>query len=462
MDTKNSYALGTWERVERTIDRYLAEWAQMRSDVCEARILRGTQSEELFDLRMSCLQKRMQELGSLVNVFVEADTGVVQKAVQAGSSLAPIAICVDEEALRAPYPPPKTKDKKAKVAAIREKLADVEALYKTGKYKEGMALAHKLDIEAERVGYRPVQAEVLYQLGRLLEKIGEYEEAETTLNEALNAAGESRDAMLAAKVMVLLVWVTGYHQERHEVGLSLGRDASAMLNVSGGDEPIRARLLDNMGILFWREGSFDKALEYHLKSVTILKKALGPEHPFVSSPLNNLGGVFSSQGNYEKALEYYRYSLAIKEKTLGPEHPEVALPLHNVGSAFLQQGKLGKALECYRRALANWEKTLGSEHPLIAHPLSEIGSILVEQCQAKRALEFLERAMRICQNETCDPEPHGRILFALVRALVATGGDKQRAIKLAKQAQELFGKTPKAFKKELEEVSDWLEKHGKR
>ena len=43
---------------------------------------------------------------------------------------------------------------------------------------------------------------------------------------------------------------------------------------------------------------------------------------------------------------------------------------------------------------------------------------------------------------------------------MATGGDKERAIKLAKQAREIFGKTPKAFKKELEEVNTWLQKHG--
>ena len=65
LGTKKNYALDTWERVERTIDRYLMDWKLMRSDVCEAKLIRGTQSEELFDLRMSCLQKRIEELGAL-------------------------------------------------------------------------------------------------------------------------------------------------------------------------------------------------------------------------------------------------------------------------------------------------------------------------------------------------------------------------------------------------------------
>ena len=46
LGTEKSFALGTWERVEKTIDQYLAKWTRMRSDVCEARLIRGTQSEE--------------------------------------------------------------------------------------------------------------------------------------------------------------------------------------------------------------------------------------------------------------------------------------------------------------------------------------------------------------------------------------------------------------------------------
>lgn len=42
---------------------------------------------------------------------------------------------------------------------------------------------------------------------------------------------------------------------------------------------------------------------------------------------------------------------------------------------------------------------------------------------------------------------------------MATGGDIRRAIKLTKQAREVFEKSPKASEKELEEVGAWLKKH---
>ena len=67
--------------------------------------------------------------------------------------------------------------------------------------------------------------------------------------------------------------------------------------------------------------------------------------------------------------------------------------------------------------------------------------------------------MRICDKKACAPAPHGRGLFALARALVATDGDNERAIRLATEARGVFGKAP-YLNKELEEVNAWLKERG--
>ena len=76
--------------------------------------------------------------------------------------------------LRSRILPPKDKKTKIKVAAIREKISEVEALEKTGKYREGLALAKNLEKLADAVGYKPVQAELFYWKGELYERVGQY------------------------------------------------------------------------------------------------------------------------------------------------------------------------------------------------------------------------------------------------------------------------------------------------
>ena len=385
LDTDKSFALGTWERVEKTIDGYLAKWTQMRSEVCESRLVHATQSEELFDLRMSCLHKRMGELRALVKVFNRADAGVVERAVQASSSLTSIAVCADEEALRAPYPPPSTAQAKAKVIAIREQLGVVEALEKTGKYQEGLALTRKLAQQAEQIAYQPVRAEVLWQLGNLLDSVGEYKQAETALHDAARAAGVCGYGLLGAKAMVMLVYVVGYSQEQYKDGLLLGQAAEVMVGIARANDLLLSRLCNNLGLVYWKKLKYDKALEYYRKSLAIREKELGPDHPVVAHPLNNMGIIYWNKGEYDKALQYYRKSLAIMERVLGPEHPHVAHPLNNIGIALTSQGKYKQAAKSLSNALDIWQKALGFNHPLVAQSQNNIGIVYLRQGQYAQA-----------------------------------------------------------------------------
>lgn len=501
--TGKSYASGTWKRLQAIIDDYLAEWTRMRSDVCEARLVRSTQSEELFDLRMNCLHKRTRELGALVEIFTKADAAVVQKAIQASTSLTTIDLCADEKSLRAPYPPPKTEQAKAEVAAIREKLAEVEAHKKTGKYKKGLALVHKLEQEARTVGYRPVLAQVLALQGELLYNTGEYQQAETTLATAARVAGQNHDALLAADAMVLLVGVVGYKQARYDAGSAIARDAEVMLDVAGAHETARAMLrnvmgnmyhvhgkaqealasyhqslatmektygpkhlnvaksLHNIGSLLHLKGELSKASDYYRRALSILEKVLGPHHPTIALSYNNLGVVYMDTGQYNKSLQHHQQALAIRDRALRSQHPDVGESFSNLGDLFRTLGEHDKALKHYQKSLAIYEKALGANHPILVWLLSGIGRVLVNKGMYAKALEPLERAIKICQSKTCQKEPHARSLFALSQALANTRGDRRRATKLAKQAQAMYNATPKRYKNELKTVQDWLTKHAK-
>ena len=498
-----SYANDSFVRVERRLGEYLHRWKSEYTETCEATRLRDEQPVEIMVLKMRCLDKRLNSAGALVKVLGEADKIVVARSVQAVSSLSEFSKCNDVEALQSRIPPPKDKKTKNKVAAIRNKLAEVEAFEKTGKYREGLELVRKIMMAAKAVDYQPLIAEVFYELGSLLNKNGEYKKAETTLFDAAEAAGESRDGLLVAKTMALLSRIVGEKQARNDVGLSIARDAELMLLVAGGNATIRFGLLNTQGVLFYRKGCYDKALEYLRKSLTIREntlgnesyylassfgnmglvfseqdnydkavkyyrkalviheQTLGPKHPEVATSLNNLGLVLTDQGDYDKALEYHSKALAIKEKALGPNHPRVAKSLNNLGLVLQKVGQYKKALEHYRKALAIEEKVLGIEHSGLAWSLSDIGSVLLEQGRPKQAMAPLERVVRLCEKKGCDPEPHGSSLFHLAQALNSAGGDKAQAIKLAKQALGIFKMNPKRFTKELNEVNVWLEKHPK-
>ena len=453
-----SYVKDTLERVHRLVDTYTSDWAKHYTQACEATHVKGEQSDEVLDLRMGCLRKRLGEVKALLSVFWKADARVVQQAVQAIASLSGIDTCADERTLRAPYPPPKTEAARVQVAAIREKLVQVEALYKTGKYREGLDVANKLSKLANQVQYEPVQAQLLFQLGELFERTGEYQQAETALQEASRAAGESGDSLLAAHAMAKLVWIVGHRQARHDEAMVFAQNAEVVLGLGGRDNGVQAFLYTSLGALFHMKAQYDKALDYYSKALAISEKVLGPKHPLVAHSMNNLGVVHWNKGNFENALMYHHKSLSIRMTTLGSKHPLVAASLQNLGLVYFDKKNYNKSLEYCLKALEIMENTLSPEHPMIAWPLSGIGRALLYLGKPTQAIKPLERTISICHKKTCEPDSHGMGLFHLSQALVAIQGDTQRALGLANQARDLFGRNPERFQTELVEVHLWLKK----
>ena len=324
-------------------------------------------------------------------IFTQADSEVVEKAVQASASITSISICADEQALHAAYPPPKTEEAKAKVASIREKLADVVAFNKTGKYQKGLALARMLEQKANAVNYLPIQAEVLYYLGKLLSQTGDYEQARKTLHAAALKAGQSKDALLAAKAIVMLVRVVGYKLAQHQEGLLLAQEAQVLLDLGGSDARARSQLLSNMGQVFHRQADFDKALAAHRKSLTIDENVLGPNHPSVAVSLNNIGIVLNDKAEYRKSLKYHKKALAIWKKVLGPQHPNVAVSLNNLGLVSWNNGKYKKALVYSERALEIREKALGLDHPDVADTYEQPGYHVFQAKQKRQSSRCLSQ-----------------------------------------------------------------------
>jgi hypothetical protein len=219
LGTGVSYAEDTWSRVETLLDLYGGRWVAMHREACEATQIKREQSEALMDLRMACLDKRLLELRALVKVLADADRKVVSRAVVAASALSPIGRCADTEALWSAVPPPDDPEVERQVDAIRERMAEGQAMYAAGRYVTGLEVAEAIVKEAEALDYEPLLAEALLLQGKVQSRSAMIEEAERSVSEAGFLAEANRADELAAEAQTLLVFVVGQQAARHDEGL---------------------------------------------------------------------------------------------------------------------------------------------------------------------------------------------------------------------------------------------------
>ncbi len=138
--------------------------------------------------------------------------------------------------------------------------------------------------------------------------------------------------------------------------------ASCVL-VLGAEHPDTAQSLNNLALLYAREGRYEQAEALYRGALASCVLVLGAEHPDTAQSLNNLALLYAREGRYEQAEALYQHALTIYEKRLGAEHLNTATSLNNLALLYAREGRYEQAEPLYQRALAICEKRLGPEHP---------------------------------------------------------------------------------------------------
>jgi tetratricopeptide (TPR) repeat protein len=455
--TGKGYAGDVYATVSRALTVYAQGWAKMHKEACEATEIHREQSADVLDLRMSCLQERLGGLRALTDVFADASGPTVENAVNAANALASLDRCADVPVLRAVVRPPEDPSIRARVAALRDQLAELKASFDAGRWKEVMRRAPSLVEEARRIDYRPLVAETLELVGTVSYRSEDPRGAEQAYLDAFLAAESSRHDEIGAEAAANLVYVVGYQQGHHEDAKKWARIAEAVLSRLGGHDLLRAWLLNDLGAVFYTEGEKDRAVGLMKDSIRLKEKALGSEHPDVGISEGNLAIMLAELGRHEEALKHVQRSLTLMQSGLGRSHPDAAIQLSNRGEILNALGRPVEARTSFEEARSIWEREVGQDTPSLGYALTGIGSSYLLEGNPSSALVPLERAFKIRRGQEADPTKRAETSFALARALWESRRDRGRARALAQEAKDDYDRAQLADK--AVSVQEWLHQH---
>ncbi|HFE46091.1 MAG TPA: serine/threonine protein kinase [Nannocystis exedens] len=440
--TDKPFAAKASEQAVRRLDLYASQWAEMHDEACSATHLRGEESSFALDLRMLCLGRRKAELHALVELFTEKhlDPQLVSRAVEASFALAPIDSCADLEALAATEPLPDDPRRRAQVDALRKQLAAIKAQRYAGRYDAALLQAKATRDAAQKLGYRPLEAEAASLLGSLLGLVGDADQAAIVLDEAFThalASGHTEAGVRAATTAVHSVGVVGHHGDegrrwahladplidrlgnppraRATLASNLGNvavlqgeldEAEKLFTAAieqaeatlGADDILLAKTSANLGAVYRRKGELELALQAYRRAGAIFEVNFGPRHPFMATLANSTAVVLQKMGDDVGAEKNYRRVLALSGNSIAAHSPTLGHSHNNLGELLLERGDLEGAAEHYGEAIEIWEASLGEQHPLIAHALIGLGRALLADGNAEEAIALLRRALELREN----------------------------------------------------------------
>jgi tetratricopeptide (TPR) repeat protein len=447
-----SYAAATFASVSRLLGTYTAAWTAMYTETCEATHVRGEQSAEVLDLRMSCLADHLASARALSQVLVSAGADVVDNAVAAASALGTLERCADTRLLRAVLPPPDARVGD-QVARVRAGIADARALRGAGNWQGAAAKLDALVAEARRIDYAPVLAEALQLAGDLKIQASDNPGAAPLLKEAVLQAEASRHDEVKADAARLLAVAAG-RRDRFEEADDWAARAEATLKRIGGHDRLRAWLETDISAVQLLQRRNEEAL-LHTHRALALKQQSGASASDVALTVNNVALILAQMGRAQEALGYAQRAVADTGRELGDEHPVVGIYLSNEGEILAQLGRQEEARAAFERAVPIEERGYGKDGANLAYPLTGLGESYLGDHQPGAAIAPLERALAIRRARESDEVLLGDTSFALARALWDGGGDRRRARALAEQARRVFAEQP-FLRPKLETVASWL------
>jgi tetratricopeptide (TPR) repeat protein len=223
-----------------------------------------------------------------------------------------------------------------------------------------LALCHTADT--------PARAEALTRAGSMAYLQGDYEQAESLIQEGLALARALEDRWVVCRALHYLADVAvarndnpaarAYHQEK----VDIARDLGDWSGVAGS--------LIGLGGAAYRQGDLNTAQAFYEESLA-LSRQMGASSFGLSNPLNSLGCVARDRGDYSTARELFEQALAIGRE-LGIK-VIMATSLNNLATVAHRQGDLLQAQTLYEECLAI-HREMGSK-PGIDHCLSQLAEL---------------------------------------------------------------------------------------
>jgi len=305
-------------------------------------------------------------------------------------------------------------------------------------------------------GGPPLRFEMLKNLGALLYQEGQFGKAVEAARQAL-VLGERAYGLESPQVAAVLSNLGVYYdvmgKPKESVEASLRGLAIRRKTLPPG-HPDLAKSYNTLANGYLDLDQRDLALTYYQQAAELFGRRYGETHPLTVGVRGNVAIILKDQGRYAEALRLYNEDLRAQEAAHGREHPDVTSVLDNIAEVYYLEKRYEEALQTYRQAWTIDSKVLGPSHFDLSYSLNGIGISLLGLGRPREASAPLEQALSLRKKQKGKESSLAECQFYLAQALWDGGGDRQRAVRLARQAREGFAKGQKP--QNVKNVDNWL------
>lgn len=296
-----------------------------------------------------------------------------------------------------------------------------------GEFEEAEPLLREALILEEKNGNKVEHAKVLSLLAGLYLGMGRLDQCESLLLQALELAEGLTDSLLLAGIRKRMGVYLVEARRLDEAEVYLDQAYRVNAEHFGVQHVEVAQIQGHLAFLYQKRGEYERAEPLLRQAIRILETQQEVNYKSLGEMLNNLAHITKTNGAHEEAEALYRQLLDLYTMHLGEKHPQVAFTRNNLAVLLQMMGRVDEAERQGLQALAIRKEALGDNHPHVGFSLHNLAFLYHAEGQYAKAMELYKRTIEVWQHAYEDDHPY----FGIARnnmGLVYQGlGDLDRA-----------------------------------
>ena len=265
-----------------------------------------------------------------------------------------------------------------------------ETYYLQGNYSDAFDLYKKLlaqfkeDKRGSECDSYALTLRIKNNLAKVYRALGHYKKALDLYSEVVKSSKSKKEL-----VNITLTSINGWirllrAQGKYKEALQIYREKVKDVDNREVEMELKLILKNNLGLLYWNLGCFNKARKIHLELELDMKDAFGEGHPETLANMRNLALAYSSLKDYEIALDKLEEAKSRSERVLGIGHPETLKCTNNLADIYRRLGRTDKALDLLKTIMSESEK-LGKDHQTTLTIMYTLAMVYEDMCEFEKA-----------------------------------------------------------------------------
>jgi len=253
------------------------------------------------------------------------------------------------------------------------------------------------ELAQQRPAEDPIRYDVLKRLTSVRAAAGEFADADTFLQLAINwreTINGVNDPGLADDLLISVNLCRGMKDYERALAI-LGRVANLHRTASGPESLVLADDYSRMAQVQAEKKNVPGAVAMLGTALQLRTKLSGPLDPTLVPDLDRLAGLQITMRDYPNAEASYRRALVIRETLLGKYDADLIATVDGLAYACFGQKKYEEAEPIYRRLVDLWIRSLGADHPMVALAYDKVAVFYAAQKRFEEANEAKDRSVAI-------------------------------------------------------------------